>query len=224
MNVEVQATVAFQVTVSFQLTAKLPFTVAPFNEVFQVVVKLFSVVFQLTHKLDALTSPAVIAHVKEDCPFTANHSVVMLSEVRAVMLQFVASKLVIVASVEVNVAIFQEVAVKSQATDKSDCAVTSQVNVEVSFTVKVSVVNEVAVAVHKSEAVAVKLSIVAESASIAVALTLVALTVVQVNSHSAVILPVKVIFQFTVSNVTLDKSNCMFSIAFSNAVISRETL
>ena len=231
MNVEVQATVAFQVTVSFQLTAKLPLTVAQFSEVFQVVVKLFNVVFQLTHRFVALMSPAVIAPVKEDCPFTANHSKVALSEVREVISQAVALKLVIVASVEVNVAMSQEVAVKFQVTVKSAQVVTSQVNVEVQVTSKFQPtdafqeVSKVAVLTSVAETFVVFTS-VALTVSIlpVVALTVVAVTVVQVNVQSAVILPVKVTSPLIVCRLTLDKSSSILSIALSSADISREIL
>ena len=180
--------------------------------------------FQLTHKFAALISPAVIAPVKEEVPVTDNCAKVASSEVRVVISQAVALKLVIVASVEVNVAMSQEVAVKFQATDKSELAVTSQVNVEVSFTVNVSVVTEVAVAVPNELVVEVKSPTIAVVILPVVAFTVLAVTVVQVKVPSAVIFPVNSTLPLTVCKVTLDKSNSIFSIAFSNADISREIL
>jgi hypothetical protein len=219
LNVELPATVTFHVTVSFPLIAKLPLTVAQFNEVFPVVVKLFNVVFQLEVILPAVTSP-----VKEEVHVTDNCPRVALSEVSVVTLQFVALKLVIVASVEVNVDISHVLAVNVHATDTAELAATFHVNVEVSFTINVSVVTELAVAVPNELVVDVKLHITAVSIFHVVAFNVVALTVVQVNVQSEVILPVNSTSQLTVCNVTLDKSKFIPSIASCNAFISREIL
>jgi hypothetical protein len=153
--------------------------------------------------------PAVISQVKVEVQVTSNCHNVAPSEVRDVMSQAVALKLVIVASVEVNVAMSQVVAVNqfvvvSQVTVKSAQAVISQVNVEVQSTVKFhSTVAFQAVNVAALAVAASKVVIVAASAVILPAVTS------HSNPHSAVTLPVKVTSQFTVCNVTLsnDKSS-----------------
>lgn len=114
----------------------------------------------------------------------------------------------------------------SQATVKSAQAVTSQVNVEVQSTAKsqailtFQLVSKVVVLTSVPE-MFVAFTSVALTVSI---LPVVAVIVVQVNSHSAVIFPVKVTSQLTVDSVTLERFSCIFSIAFCNAPVSKETL
>lgn len=184
--------------------------------------------------------PAVISPVKLEAPVTDNCPKVALSEVRVVISQLVASKLVIVASVEFKVVIVQVVAVnqsvvvsqvtdKSQATDKSEPVVTVQLRVEVQATVKfhpTDAFQEVSnVAVLTSEAsilVAFKAVIFPVVASIVSAVT-----VVHMNVPFAVMLPVKVTSPSTVHKVnsTLDKSKLSrHSIMLCKTSVSSDTL
>lgn len=174
---------------------------------------MFNVVFQ-----EAVTFTAVTSQAKSDVQVTVSCPIVAASEVRVVMSPAVASKLVIVASVEVNVSIVQV------AADNVPLIVTSPAKDVSLLTVKSSVVNESAVAVHSEEVVEVRLSIVASSAFTASAFTVVAFTTVHVNSHSAFMLPVNVTSPLIVSNVTLDKSNSILSIKVSRASVSRDIL
>lgn len=124
-------------------------------------------------------------------------------------------QLVIVASAEVKVATFQFVAVKF--------VTVALVEVNVVMSPEVAV-NEVTVALVNCESLAIRLSTLAVSRLLVVAFNVVALITFQVNSHSEVTLQVNVTAQSTVDNVTSDKSKCILSIAFSNAVESKEIL
>lgn len=195
-------------------------------------VKVFKVVFQVTHKL-SLTEAAVNAAlpvevifatvtspVKFEVPVTANCHNVAPSEVNVVISPEVADNQVIVASVEVSVSMLPVVAVKPavvvsqvtdkfQATDKSEPALTFQVNVDVQSTVKfppteaLPVVSNVAVLTSVAETLVV-LTSVALTVSM---LPVVAVTVVPVKVPSAVIFPVNSTSPLTVCNVTLFNVN-----------------
>lgn len=207
-------------------------------------VKVFKVVFQVTHKL-SLTEAAVnvalpvevifttvTSPVKFEVPVTANCHNVAPSEVNVVISPEVADNQVIVASVEVSVSMLPVVAVKPavvvsqvtdkfQATDKSEPALTFQVNVDVPVTVKfppAETLPEVSnVAVLTSVAITLSMLPV-------VALTVVAEIVVPVNVPSAVMFPVNSTLPLIVCNVTLDKSKFIDSIRVSNADSSKEIL
>lgn len=178
-----------------------------------------TVMSQVTAKFHPIQTAQEVSKVSEAIhPTTVNQSVT--------------EAVVIVALSEVKEVIVQEVAanhtvVMSHATDKSDSAVTFQLNVVVELTFKVPVETELAEAAHNEA-----LSVVNELVVVELDVTFVifqvvaviesAVIAVHVNVQSAVILPVNSILPFTVCKVTLDKSKFIFSMTFSSAMLSRE--
>ncbi|MBO7716550.1 MAG: hypothetical protein J6S85_23495 [Methanobrevibacter sp.] len=136
--------------------------------------------------------------VKVEAQLTFNVVVFVTSEVNQLV---IVAQLFTVKVQAVKFVIFQLAADNSQPTDKSDSAVTFQLNVEVQLTVNVSVPNEVAVAVHRLDVVAFRLVIVA---SVEVNVSIVPFSAVMSHSNhpSAVTLPVKVTSPSTVWSVT----------------------
>lgn len=189
-----------------------PLTVAQFSNELPVTFRLVRLAFPVE-----CISPAFIAPVKVEVPVTDNCHNVALSEDNAVTVQFVAVKFVIVASVDVNVAIFPVDA------DNVPLTVTLPGNVVSVVTVKLSVVNESAVAAHKSDVVAVRVVIVPASAVNASAFSVSALTTAHSNSL-ALIFPENVTSHSTSVIDTCPKSKCIFSIRVSRASSSRYTL
>jgi len=170
-----------------------------------------TVAFQVTAKFHPIQTAQEVSKVSEAIhPVTVNPS----PTVAAPDTSNVAASI----SVAFKVVMFQVVAFKSQATDKSEAAVTSQLNVEALVTsrelrvasqtvsnvdVSISVASRATVVIS----VEVRLEIVPEVAAKFPASTVSAVTVVQVNVQSAVMFPVNVTSPLIVCRVTLDKSN-----------------